>query len=222
MSATGRGAVRHELDYYETPLFATKAIVPLLGLPRRVVDLGCGGGAIGHALRLEWGNSSTIVGVEVDQGRADEARVARTADGALVYDEVEQLDVLAPLTTGEIPAKYRAAFDLVAFNPPYSHAVEFIDEARRYLRPGGRIAVLLRVGFAASAERFAWHQANPSDVHVLSRRPSFYPNNPNAKDSTEYAWFLFGLGHGGRWSVLECEASSRVRRSPTAVVPTAR
>lgn len=221
MSATGRGAVRHELDYYETPLFATRAVVPLLGLPRRVLDLGCGGGAIGHALRIEWGNSSTIVGIDVDENRVEEARLARTADGALIYDEVERLDVLAPLTTGETHPKHRGAFDLVVLNPPYSHAREFIDEARRYLRPGGRIAVLLRVGFAASAERFAWHQANPSDVHVLSRRPSFYPNNPNAKDSTEYAWFLFGLGHGGRWSVLECEASTRARRS-TAVVPTAR
>lgn len=209
MSATGRGAERRELDFYETPLWATRAIMPALGLPRRVVDLGCGGGAIGHALRAVWGNSVSITGVELDHARNIEASLSRTADGALVYDAVDELDVLlSPLS------KHEGAYDLVISNPPYTHAREFIDVARRFVRTGGRIAFLLRIGFAASIERFAWHQANPSDVHILSRRPGFYPNNPSAKDSAEYAWFLYGLGHGGHWSVLECEpAERRARRS---------
>lgn len=223
MSAKGRAEQPHNpLEYFETPLWATAAIIPQLGLPRRAVDLGCGSGAIGHALRLAWGNDVHITGIDVDPARVLEAREARTRDGALVYDVVDQFDILAPLTSGEMPAKSRGAFDLVASNPPYSNAREFVDAARLFLRIGGRIAFLLRLGFAESVDRQPWHRDNPSDLHVLSRRPGFYPNNPNAKDSAAYGWFLFGLGHGGRWSVLECEQATRSRRSPTAVPTTAR
>lgn len=205
MSATGRGAIRHALDYYETPLWATRAIVPLLGVPRHVIDLGCGGGAIGHALRLAWGPRTVIVGAEVDPQRVEEASLARTADGTVIYDRVEQRDVLATLANSTPSDEY----DLVVANPPYTYAREFIDAAQLLLRPGGKIAFLLRVGFAESVERAEWHHANPSDLHVLSRRPGFYPNNPNAKDSAAYGWFVFGLGHGGRWSVLDCEKPTR-------------
>ena len=33
--------------------------------------------------------------------------------------------------------------------------------------------MLLRLAFLESAERLAFHRAHPTDVHVLSRRPSF-------------------------------------------------
>lgn len=211
MSATGRGAERRELDFYETPPWATRAVLPLLGLPRRVLDLGCGGGAIRFALRTAWGKDVEICGVEIDKQRAAEAFEASTADGLQIYDDVVEADVLL-----SDPGRYAKGFDLVVSNPPYTHAREFVDRARGFLRAGGRIAFLLRVGFAESVERVTWHRDNPCDMHVLSRRPGFYPNNPNAKDSAAYGWFLFGPGHGGRWSVLECEPPTRARRRAVA------
>jgi hypothetical protein len=111
-------------------------------------------------------------------------------------------------------------------NPPFSHALPFVEHAVAQMRPGGRVAALLRLAFLESAERLAFHRANPADVHVLARRPSFLTKEqkkrmheealarweaegrhgprplPPSTDSCAYAWFVWGLG-GGKWSVLD-------------------
>jgi hypothetical protein len=68
----------------------------------------------------------------------------------------------------------------------------------------GTAAFLLRLNWLGGQARAAWHRANPCDVYVLPRRPSF---TGKGTDATEYAWMVWGTGRGGRWSVLEVEGA---------------
>ncbi len=237
MSATGRGAERQPMDFYRTPGWAVRAALPILGEPKTVLDLGCGDGAIGVELRVALGTLPTVVGVELEAGRAAKAQRLRTADGVLAYDEVHLQDV-----AGWQGKPWRGGrSDLVIANPPYTLATAFADVAHLAVRPGGRIAFLLAIDWASSRERKIWHREHPSDIHVLERRPSFgkfkrpckacsgtgqrsspIPGDPpgdsarcdkcrgkktlvSGTDSKQYAWFVWGLGLGGRWSILDCE-----------------
>lgn len=228
------------MDFYRTPGWAVRALLPVLGEPESVIDLGCGDGAIGFELRTAWRSKPAIVGVELDPGRAAVAEAARlgpdSVTGHWVYDSVEKFDIVQ--WQG---AEWRGdRYDLVIANPPFTLATTFADVAHLAVRPGGRIAFLLAIDWASSRERKAWHRAHPSDIHVLERRPSFGkferpcracrgtgfvdPARPDeagggarcskcrgkgvlisGTDSKQYAWFVWGLGLGGRWSILDCE-----------------
>ena len=52
MSATNRGTVRESQDFYETPDWLTKALIPHLQQyqPRRILEPAAGQGAIVHVL----------------------------------------------------------------------------------------------------------------------------------------------------------------------------
>lgn len=203
MSAKGRDRKQKKLafaegdnphEFYRTPAWATRAILPLLGRPSTTIDLGCGDGAIGKALRDAWGDGCAIDGWELDPKRALAATHATTDAGVQVYNDVLEDDLLKI-----DPADY-AGNDLIISNPPYSHAEAFARVALQLVRPGGLVAFLLRLAFVEGQKRVAFHREFPSDVHVLAARPSF---NGMGTDSAAYAWFVWGLGRGGRWSVLE-------------------
>lgn len=158
MSSTNRGAVRERDDFYATPAWAADLILRELTLSRplgRVIDPAAGTGALLDRAR-EAGAIETC-GIELDLGRANAAH----KKGHAVYCG----DALSG-TTWE-------PFDLCLMNPPFSHALPFVEHAVAQMRPGGRVAALLRLAFLESAERLAFHRAHPADVHALSRRPSF-------------------------------------------------
>jgi hypothetical protein len=89
---------------------------------------------------------------------------------------------------------------LLVTNPPYSLAAEFIQRALERYRKSIDCAFLLRLNYLGSQKRAAFHREHPSDVFVLPRRPSF---TGKGTDATEYAWFVWGPGRGGRWSILD-------------------
>ena len=177
-----------ELDFYETPAWATLAGIPHFGplTGRRVVDAGCGTGAIG-AVVAEFG--AQVVGIEADRRRAEEARA-----GGL---EVLETDFLtwAP----DRPA------DIVVSNPPYRRALEFVIRA---LSIAPVVAMLLRLPWLASQKRAAWHSEHPAFIGVLPRRPSF--TGDNRTDATDYAWFMWGIEGAGRWAILKAPRRERV------------
>lgn len=194
-------------EWYRTPSSCVDAIVPHLGLPRSTIDLGCGDGAIGKALRAHWGPGCTIDGFEIDAKRAAVARESGC------YDDIFEGE------DGNILTLDTAAFDgadVVISNPAFSHAEGFARQALRLVRPGGVVAFLLRLGWLASRSRVAFHREHPCDVYVLPKRPSFTGNGKS--DSADYFWALWGLGRGGRWAVPECDPAP----NPTAVVTNAR
>jgi predicted RNA methylase len=199
VSSTGRSTAqqsadfaryeRHADDFYTTPAWATDAILSHLSPLGRVLDAGCGEGAI--MARVGAFGATDVRGVEVHEGRAMHAdAIAYTVHGDFLALE-DALNAAGEPT------------DLIIANPPFKLAMEFVQKALALTHGGstGQVAMLLRLAFLASMKRAAFHRLWPSDVYVLPRRPSFTPDGKT--DSTDYAWFVFGPKRGGRWSVLE-------------------
>jgi hypothetical protein len=187
MSSTGRSDVRRADDFYRTEAHVTRAI--LGHLPRLpVLDPCCGDGAILDAVHATWGTApSALCGIELDETRALAVREKGYLCGAR--------DALGPESW---PAAYRG---LVVTNPPFSLAEEFVRRALTEIAPtGGTIAMLFRLAFLETAKRASFHVEHPSDVFVLSKRPSFTEDGKT--DSCAYAWFVWGPNRGGRWQIL--------------------
>lgn len=223
MSATGRNLAGHERaedDFYETPHWATRAILPHLQRGASVLDPCCGLGAILDVARGSW---QTTCGIEIGAWRAKKA--------AARGHEVVRRDALS---AGAWPN----AFTIVT-NPPYSLAEDFIRRAWQEA-PNSDAAFLLRLNFLGAQKRAAFHRRRPADVFLLPRRPSFVlavsckgrcgwgeliPLRPDtgkptwdrparcnacgdrvtasSSDACEYAWFVWGPNRGGRWQILE-------------------
>jgi hypothetical protein len=153
MSSTNRGADRVPDDFYRTE---AEVVLPLLAhLPPRayfdvVLDPCCGDGAILKHF------PSSARGIELNPERAAQAR-------ALGYS-VDTADALSVEWSSP---------DLIVTNPPFSHAMAFLVRALGMVRQGGTVAFLLRLAFLESAGRAQFHREHPSDVYVLSNRPSF-------------------------------------------------
>lgn len=96
-------------------------------------------------------------------------------------------------------------FDVIITNPPFSRAEEFV---RKALSCSTHVVMLLRLAFLETRRREALHAEFPSDVYVLSRRPSFMANG--ATDSCAYGWFWWGPGRGNRWEILRTPETKKV------------
>jgi hypothetical protein len=204
-------------DWYETPEWATLALLRVLGTqaPSRILEPTAGRGAIVRALRKHW-RGCQVTANEID---AERAELLHDAGATIVK-------VTDFLVEGFL------AQDLIITNPPFKLAMPVIDRSRQIAR---EVALLLRLNFLGSQERAAFWREHPADVYVLPRRPSFAASlkckkkcgwaatlpldveRPKAcpvcgagvsvttSDSCEYAWFVWGPGRGGRWEVLQLD-----------------
>lgn len=203
-------------DFYETPAWAVRAIVPHLPCSRGVLDPCAGKGAILQVLEHEAeGRFTALRGIEINEA------YRHTHGFPTLYG-----DALDPAVSWGAPR-------LVVMNPPFHVAQEILVRALDEVRPGGTIAALLRLSFLASTKRLPFHRAHPSDVYVLADRPSFCVTITCSKrdcgwrvmlavdvarprkcgscsgevrtsttDASEYMWLIFGPGRGSRWQVL--------------------
>jgi predicted RNA methylase len=229
VSATNRGAVRPEHDFFETPAWCVRAIAAEV-MPRsgRVLDPCAGSGAIIRALQEADDCPTRYNAIEID--RRHEASLlslfARTGGPSIAWG-----DALGPEASELV---WSLPFSLVIMNPPFSLALEFVQRAIAAQRPhNGTTAVLLRLGMLETESRASFWRENAADLYALSRRPSFClavgckakcgwrANLPvdaerpkvcsacggkvsvSTTDATAYAWFVWGPGRGGRWSVLK-------------------
>lgn len=202
MSARGRAAV-DPTEFYRTPEWGVPLVFGHIGAPMRILDIGCGDGVIGKMLRERF-PAASITGVELDEGRAKQARSLwpswGDAEGLPVYREVLVGDLIeSPLlpSLSPIPSHYAGRFDLVISNPPFSNAEKFLAVARRMVAYGGTIAFLLRMAWAVPTirEDVLEVDVKPDFDLIVSRRRMF-------PDSTEYAWHTWKPSdplHGGRW-----------------------
>ena len=193
MSATGRSNVRVASDFYATPAWCTRAILPHLPTGGPILEPCAGDGAIVDVLCCPGGVSdrSLIDTIESDKARAE----ALSARGVTCWHG----DALS----AEAWPQWDWPYSLVITNPPYGLALEFAARAVIAQRPhGGTTAMLLRLGFLAGQKRAAWHQANPCDVYVLPKRPSF---TGRGTDASDYGWMVWGTGRGGRLFWLDVE-----------------
>lgn len=177
MSATGRGAKRAERDLYGTPLWLIDAIVP-------------------HVLPKEWPHDRKFCVLEPScgDGRIVEALLAAECPATLGVVAADIAPSYAPAFRANfLDLNPQPLYDLVITNPPYSHAKEFVDQGKLFLRPEGRLVLLLRINFLGSQKRANWWRKNkPTGIYMTPRRPSF--TGGSKTDATEYAWFQWGGG----------------------------
>jgi hypothetical protein len=209
------------LDFFPTPASAVDAILPHLPRGGHVVEPGCGDGAIISRLFAAGWTFDQVTGIELDPVRAQTCH-ERTGAFVVARDFLTGPIVPADLVCGNPPFSRAEAF--------FRRAIETVAERR------GTVALLLRTSFASSAERLPFHRAFKTDVHHLPLRPHFvasmscslrcgwremlsieaeYPRacpecggrtKRCTSDSSDYAWWCYGPGRGGRWSVLDLPA----------------
>lgn len=175
MSATNRGAVRRESDFYATPLETVYSFLDAydgIKPSDSILEPSAGDGAIIKALRNR-GYRNHIDAVEL---RAEERyALLGCADRVRIGDflKMDKLDF----------------YDVIIGNPPYSMALEFIEKSLEIIRPGGRVIMLLRTNFLESKTRFQFWKDNPlSGLYCLHKRPSF---TGKGTDATSYSWFVW-------------------------------
>ncbi len=166
----------------------TEAFLPSLD-GMRILDPGCGTGAILRAMGAAFPENE-IVGLEKDQARFDAASASTDL----------------PVMRGDF-FLHAEKYDLIISNPPYSHALEFVQHA---LTLAPLVCMLLRLPWLASQRRAAWHRENPAHVNVLPKRPSFTADGKT--DATEYAWFIWGTERAGTWSILSIDAADAKKK----------
>lgn len=209
MSATNRpGGVRVSGDFYPTPRPAILAVLPEIfgkgGLPvtARILEPCAGSGAVLGALLSVGLTPAQLTANELDSGLAFECAY-NTGIAPAVGDWLKNPD-----------PENRP--DLILTNPPYSLAQEFAEAALARVRPGGVVALLLRLNWAGSTSRAAFHNDNPARMLILTPRPSFARVRTNGKvtstDATEYAWFIWGGASPGTWAVADLTDSAGIVR----------
>lgn len=191
MSATGRGKAREKNDFYPTPFWLTRAILPDLEIrlrrsslwpSPRVYEPAAGTLAIVNELQDNWPRS-----------------LIEYSDIDTKFGEYGGIDFLVE--------KPEPIFDLIITNPPYTYAQEFVERAKLWRRTEQSLIVfLLRVNFLGSKKRAKWLRANTPSVAVSPKRPSMGLNKLGKKgtDATEYAWMIWGPGDP-TVSILETE-----------------
>jgi hypothetical protein len=187
MSSTNRGAERQPNDYYTTPideilkfLTAWREDVHPLSWPEKILDPCVGG---------EKDEQGTIITAPpypmAFKTMPDWDPVVFTLD--IREDAVAQYygDYLQP---GSLIG--HGGFDAIIFNPPFSHALAFIQKALQDVRPTGWVVALCRLNFLGSNARNAWLRHHPPTfIYVHGKRMSFTPNGKT--DSIEYAHFVW-------------------------------
>ena len=199
MSATGRGAVRRESDYYPTPAWCVHRLLEALDLPGgRWLEPSAGDGAIIRAVNTKReGVKWTAVEVRPECS----AQLLDLADHAIA-------DFLgASLGLGH--------FDVAILNPPFSDAMAFIDRCKPMAT---WVCALERLNFLEGDARNASLRSDAPDVFVLPNRPSF---TGEGTDSIAYAWFVWGPERNRRESriVLLPLTPAAERKTPKLVIP---
>lgn len=180
MSQRDSGYERKALDRYETPEWATEALLPHLPAMRgcKVWEPAAGSGKMAAVLarRSEvW--SSDIHG----------------------NDNAFEHDFLRHETLGRHPVEIATA---IITNPPYELATEFCEQALRLMQPYGIVAMLLRTDFDHAKSRAHLFRDCPAFAKklVLMKRIAWFVEangKPKASPSFNHAWYIWDWKHDG-------------------------
>lgn len=166
---------REENDYYATHPSAVYPLLEVEDFTPTVLEPACGEGHMAKAIR-ECGYH-VIASDVIDRG----------------YGDVSDF-----LVSGKTP------YDIVT-NPPYKLQSEFVKHAMEVLRPGGKLALFLKIQFLESAKRRElFNRYPPSRIHVFSKRARTAKNGDFANIGsalTCYAWFVWEEGYTGKPTV---------------------
>lgn len=113
--------------------------------PQRIVEMGCGSGAVSVAAAIEYPNAK-ILAVDSD---------ARAVECTQRSAELNEITSIATLLTSDGVLPEPGTWDLLLGNPPYYSDYRiselFLQAARTGLREGGRIHIVTKL--------IEWHQA---------------------------------------------------------------
>jgi hypothetical protein len=183
MSATNRGAVRNEKDYYVTPPQTVRDFLtafldkePDLMLPDLYTLDPCAGGGPEEAMTYP------LVLREFGVDKKDILTVDIRPDS--------RANIKADYLTLQLPDR---PIDFICSNIPFSLAVEFITKALSDVRDGGYVAFLSRLNLFGAQKRLPFWQANmPKYTFVHTTRPGF--RKTSGTDATEYSHFVWQKG----------------------------
>lgn len=165
--------VRDPNDFYPTEEACVRAYFnqfPPILEPRSMLDPAAGTGVWGKVVREMTPSLSYVAGIELQ-------KIMPSPDARSSYDmwvnNTDFIHGMAAWTTRESHELH--TFDLVATNPPFKHAEEFLERSAQVVTPNGCIVFLLRLGFLASERRYKLWSSGlaPTDVTILNTRPSF-------------------------------------------------
>jgi SAM-dependent methyltransferase len=198
---------RHKDDFYRTPASCSLALCDELkrrGIePRTILDVGCGDGAIGAVAKLAWPNSF-LGGIDYNLKRITAASNLPNPGRWTVYDWTCFQDFHVYHHSGQ-------PLDLIISNPPFRHALRFLELALARVRPGGHVAFLLPS---------QWDQETNEDAEGRKRERGRFLDRLRLADGREgygklnyegrvpfrgngntdritYTWYVFGPGFEG-------------------------
>lgn len=86
-------------------------------------------------------------------------------------------------------------------NPPYKYAVEFVQQALNSVRPGGKVAMFLKLQFLEGQSRKEFFLHNPPKTVYVSASRLVCALNVEFKDNlpraVAYAWHVWEKGYTG-------------------------
>ena len=86
-------------------------------------------------------------------------------------------------------------------NPPYKYAVEFVQQALNSVRPGGKVAMFLKLQFLEGQSRKEFFLHNPPKTVYVSASRLVCALNGEFKDNlpraVAYAWYVWEKGYTG-------------------------
>ena len=174
MSATNRGAIRRESDFYRTPVGTINAFLDAFEFKTfgHILEPCAGDGAIIRAIRAR-DDENYITAVEI-----------RDETESLIESGADQVFIDDFLT---FPGLHPAPGTIIT-NPPYSIAQKIIEHCFE-IAPDAEVIMLLRLAFLESKKRKPfWNKHPVTQLYVLSERPSF---TGKGTDAAAYAWFVW-------------------------------
>ena len=166
---------REAFDYYATDPKAVEMLLELEQFAPVIWEPACGEGHISKVLQAH--------GYEV-------------ISTDLVYrgfGDPEPLDFLKETLDG-------FEGDIIT-NPPYSVVVEFVQRALESIRPGGKVAMFLKVQFLEGQKRGAFFKDTPPRTVYISRSRLSCAKNGDFErfpdSAIAYAWYVWEKGFTG-------------------------
>lgn len=175
---------RPDDDYYATPAWLARALVDRALRRTRdvssVLDAGAGLGVLAEAAEEALADRRAdlqISAVELDERRCRAMRARHRWD-------VVCGDIFA--FAGAVQARW----DLVVTNPPFRRWQEWISACKRLLVPSrGILAAIGFVNVLGGQSRSAWWRSDPpTQVHIVSRRPSYTGGATDPRDTVLVIW----------------------------------